>query len=143
MLGEREIRRWVRLVATMAAGRHHSNELVISALVRARFCELLGISLRLREVDLFFLGLLSLMDTILDTPLNTILQKVRVDHEIEIVLLGGNNRLRPVYRLMLAQESGEWKEVAALARNLHLDEKIVANLHWQAMEWARTVSSLG
>jgi EAL and modified HD-GYP domain-containing signal transduction protein len=42
MLGEREVRRWVRLVVTLAAGQNKSSDLVLSALVRARFCELLS-----------------------------------------------------------------------------------------------------
>src|SRR5205823_4628884 len=37
ILGEREVRRWVRLVATLGAGQGKSSELVLSALVRARF----------------------------------------------------------------------------------------------------------
>ena len=35
ILGEREVRRWVRLVVTLAAGQNRSSELVFSALVRA------------------------------------------------------------------------------------------------------------
>src|SRR5208337_3156305 len=42
LLGEREVRRWVRLVATLTAGEDKSSELVTSALIRARFCELLS-----------------------------------------------------------------------------------------------------
>jgi c-di-GMP-related signal transduction protein len=42
ILGEREVRRWVRLVVTLAAGQNKSSEIVLSALVRARFCELLS-----------------------------------------------------------------------------------------------------
>ena len=38
ILGEREVRRWVRLIATLGAGQGKSSELVLSALVRARFC---------------------------------------------------------------------------------------------------------
>ena len=40
LLGEREVRRWIRLVATLGAGQGKSSALVLSALVRARFCEL-------------------------------------------------------------------------------------------------------
>ncbi len=42
ILGEREVRRWIRLVATLNAGANRPSELVLSALVRARFLELLG-----------------------------------------------------------------------------------------------------
>jgi c-di-GMP-related signal transduction protein len=60
MLGEREVRRWVRLVVTLAAGQNQSSDLVLSALVRARFCELLSPKIKHGETDLFLLGLLSL-----------------------------------------------------------------------------------
>jgi c-di-GMP-related signal transduction protein len=42
ILGEREVWRWVRLGVTLSAGQHKSSEVVLSALVRARFCELLS-----------------------------------------------------------------------------------------------------
>jgi EAL and modified HD-GYP domain-containing signal transduction protein len=42
LLGEREVRRWVRLVATLSIGENRSSELVTTAMVRARFCELLA-----------------------------------------------------------------------------------------------------
>jgi c-di-GMP-related signal transduction protein len=66
ILGEREVRRWVRLVVTLAAGQNKSSDLVLSALVRGRFCELLSPKIKHGESDLFLLGLLSLMDSIPD-----------------------------------------------------------------------------
>jgi c-di-GMP-related signal transduction protein len=68
MLGESEVRRWVRLVVTLAAGQGKSTELVLSALVRARFCEQLSPKVQHGDSDLFLLGLLSMMDAILDLP---------------------------------------------------------------------------
>jgi len=38
ILGEREVRRWIRLVALVSAGMQKSSDLVLCALVRARFC---------------------------------------------------------------------------------------------------------
>jgi len=74
LLGEREIRRWVRLVATLGAAQDKSTELVTLALVRARFCELLSPKIKHGDSDLFLLGLLSLIDTILEMPMATILK---------------------------------------------------------------------
>lgn len=42
ILGEREMRRWVRLVAAVGAGQDSSSDLLLSSLVRARFAELLA-----------------------------------------------------------------------------------------------------
>ncbi|MGH9499502.1 MAG: EAL and HDOD domain-containing protein [Terriglobales bacterium] len=140
LLGEREVRRWIRLVATLGAGQGKSSDLVLSALVRARFCELLPPRVGAGESDLFLLGLLSLMDAILEIPMARVLENVPVDQESKAVLLGGASRLLPFYQLMVAQESGEWETAHALARQLHLSESEVAEKHWEAMQWARQVS---
>lgn len=141
MLGEREVRRWVRLVVTLSAGQNRSSEIVLSALVRARFCELLSPKIQHGDSDLFLLGLLSLMDSILEIPMAEVLEKVPIDQETKAVLLGGGSRLRPLYQLMLAQESGDWQHSAELAKSLKLAEGDVAEIYFQAMQWARQVSS--
>ena len=140
LLGEREVRRWIRLVATLGAGQNKSSDLVLSALVRGRFCELLSPTVGAGDSDLFLMGLLSLMDAILEIPMARVLENVPVDQESKAVLLGGASRLRPFYQLMLAQESGEWETARELAGQLHLSESEVAEKYWEAMQWARQVS---
>jgi EAL and modified HD-GYP domain-containing signal transduction protein len=141
LLGEREIRRWVRLVATLGAGQGKPSELVLSAMVRARFCELLSPKLRHGNSDLFLMGLLSLMDVILEIPMADMLEKVPVDQETKAVLLGEASSLQPLYQLMLAWERGDWQQTHQLASSLHLSEDEVAESYWQAMQWAREVSA--
>ncbi len=140
ILGEREVRRWVRLVVTLAAGQNKSSELVLSALVRARFCELLSPKIKHGDSDLFLLGLLSLMDSILELPMTDVLEKVPLDQETKAVLLGGASHLRPLYQLMLAQESGDWKGTSELAKALSLSESEVAEVYWNAMRWAKEMN---
>lgn len=140
LLGEQEVRRWIRLMATLDAGQNKCSELVLSALVRARFCELLSPSLGHGDSDLFLMGLLSLMDAILEIPMARVLENVPVDRESRAVLLGEASRLQPFYQLMLAKESGEWESASDLVRQLHLSESGVAETYWKAMQWARRVS---
>jgi len=141
ILGEREVRRWIRLVATLGAGQGKSSELVLSAMVRARFCELLSPKIPHGDSDLFLMGLLSLMDAILELPMSQVLDNIPIDQETKAVLLGGASPLRAFYQLMLAQESGEWRTATDLTSQLHLTESEVAECYWQAMRWAREVSS--
>jgi c-di-GMP-related signal transduction protein len=141
ILGEREVRRWIRLVATLGAGQGKTTDLVLSALVRARFCELLSPKIPHGDSDLFLMGMLSLMDTLLEIPMSQVLDSIPIDQETKAVLQSGASRLRPFYQLMLAQESGEWKTASELTAQLHLSESDVADCYWQAMQWAREVSA--
>jgi EAL and modified HD-GYP domain-containing signal transduction protein len=141
MLGGREIRRWVQLVAALGAAQHKGRETVFNALVRARFCELLGAKVPHGGSDLFLMGLFSLMDSILQTPMSNVIDKIPIEHAIKDVILGHPSHLRPIYRLMLAQESGEWPDAAELCKLLHLSTEEAADAYWKAVQWTRGVTA--
>jgi EAL and modified HD-GYP domain-containing signal transduction protein len=128
-------------VAAVGAGQEKTSDLVLSALVRGRFGELLAPSVKHGESDLFLLGLLSLIDAMMELPMAEVLEKIPLDHATKAVLLGQPSALRPVYQLMLAHESGEWAAVEELSSSLHVDQEEVAGFYWQAQQWAREVSS--
>ncbi len=143
VLGEREVRRWVRLVVTLSAGQNKPSDLVLTALVRARFCELMAPKIPHGDSDLFLMGLLSMMDAIMETTMQQVLEHIPIDQESKSVLLGGASRLRPLYQLMLAHESGEWTKAAELARQIALPAEESGKAYWQAMQWAKEVSNGG
>ena len=70
-----------------------------------------------------------------------LLEQLPVDRETKAALLGQNSSLRPLYRLMLAQESGEWSQSSALAKQLNLPDEEVASTWWQALQWAQEATS--
>jgi len=140
LLGERDVRRWVRLVAAVGAGQDKTSDLVLSALVRGRFGELLSAKVQHGQSDLFLMGLLSLIDVMLEMPMEAVLEKIALDHATKAVLLGQPSVLRPVFQLMLAHESGEWEAAGELSESLQLDPEDVASRYWQAQQWARELS---
>jgi c-di-GMP-related signal transduction protein len=117
MLGERDVRRWVRLVAAAGAGQEKTSDLVLSALVRGRFDEFLAQRVQPGESDLFLLGRLSLIDAMMEMPMAEVLEKILLDHATKAVLLGKPSELRPVFQLMLAHESGAWTAAEDLCRS--------------------------
>jgi c-di-GMP-related signal transduction protein len=140
VLGEREMRRWIRLIVAVGAAEQKCSELVLMGLVRARFCELLSHRLRSNS-DLFLMGLLSIMDAVLEVKIDELLEQLPVGREIKAALLGQKSSLRPLYQLMLAQESGEWTQSSTLAGQLKLSDAEVASTWWQAMQWAQEATS--
>lgn len=133
--------RWIRLVALVSAGQQKTSDLVLSALVRARFCELLSRRIRRTQSDLFLVGMVSMMDAILDIPMTEVVEKTAIDQDTKCVLLGQGGRLQAIYELMLAQEAGNWAAAQRFASELRVSESELGELWWQAMPWARQVSS--
>jgi EAL and modified HD-GYP domain-containing signal transduction protein len=131
----------IRLVVTVGAAEQTCNELVLMGLARARFCELLSNRVR-ADTDLFLMGLLSIMDAILEVTMDVLLEQLPVDRETKAALLGQSSSLRPLYQLMLAQESGKWSESSELAKQLELPEGEVASTWWQALQWAQEASGV-
>jgi len=141
ILGETDARRWVRLVAAVSAGQNKTSDLLLAALVRGRFGELLAPRVQHGESDLFLMGLLSLIDAMLEIPMADVLERIPLDRPTKTVLLEQASELLPVYRLILAHENGDWKEGEELAARLHLNPEQVAWDYWQAQQWAREVST--
>ena len=141
IIGEAEMRRWCRLAVVLEMTRNRPPELVLSALIRARFSELIGNRIDHGTSDLFLLGLLSLMDSILKIPMEMVLEDLPLDREIKTALLEATGSLATVHKLVLAFESGDWNNVATLCAELRLSEEFVAESHWDAMGWAETIAA--
>jgi c-di-GMP-related signal transduction protein len=69
-----------------------------------------------------------------------VVEAISVDHETKAVLLGAASKLRPLYDLMIARESGDWDTIKTCSSQLSLSEKDVAQAYWQAMQWARQIN---
>ncbi|HLB92044.1 MAG TPA: HDOD domain-containing protein [Terriglobales bacterium] len=144
LLGEREAVRWIRMTTTIVMGETKSSDLVLSALVRARFCELIAPKVEHGKSDLFLLGMLSLMDAVLSVPIGMLIDELPLEPAIKEQLLGGKagvkTPLTPIYELMLAREVGDWGQVTRLGKHLNLSLSFVAETSNEAMRWAHQIT---
>ena len=145
LLGERELVRWIRMAATLVMGQNKSSDLVLSSLVRARFCELIAPKVKHGESDLFLMGMLSLMDAILEVPIGVVVERLALDSDMKAQLLGAKTGdrtpLSSIYDLMLARETGDWTKVTNLGKQLHLSLYFIDNSYNDAMRWAYEVTN--
>jgi c-di-GMP-related signal transduction protein len=81
------------------------------------------------------------MDAILEITMESLLEQLPVERETKAALLGQKSSLRPLYQLMLSQESGAWSESTRLAKELSLPDDEVAATWWQALQWAQEATS--
>jgi c-di-GMP-related signal transduction protein len=141
LLGDDEIRRWCRLSGMFEMSRGRPGDILLSALVRARFAELLGPRIRHGGADLFLLGLLTLMDTILEIPMSAIINGLALDEASATFLLEHEGSLRPIFELVFAVETGAWDSVIQSCRELHVQEDFAALCYSSAMAWAQTLTA--
>jgi c-di-GMP-related signal transduction protein len=146
LLGERELIRWIRMATAMVMGQDKSSDLVLSSLVRARFCELIAPKVKHGESDLYLMGLLSLMDVILEAPMGVVIEELPLSLDTKAQLLGSKNGaktiLSPVYDLMVARETGDWERVTKLGKDLNLSLYFMAESYNEAMRWAHQITSV-
>ncbi len=141
MLGDDGIRKWTWLAALPSLALNKPSELMVSAAVRAHFCELLAVGegLANREADLFLMGILSLLDAMLDRPLEELLPELYLPEDLERALLqnGGGSQMSAAYSLVRAYEAAEWDPLLQCARQLGIAPERLPDLYLESIVWAQ------
>lgn len=143
LLGERSMRKWISLVSVAALGDEVADSLLRLPLLRAMFCELIGQKIgMIRETnELFLLGLLSVMDALLNVPMSVVLQDIKVDEEITKALQGQPSRYRPIFEVVLDYESGTWGQLAESCSHIGLHENFLPDLYLRSVRWVSEILS--
>jgi EAL and modified HD-GYP domain-containing signal transduction protein len=123
----------------MSKGR--PGELLLSALVRARFAELLGSRIKHGGADLFLLGVLSMMDAILELPMTAVIQGLPLDENARQLLLEHDGPLAGLYRLVSEVEAGAWNLVVRSCAELGVAQDFAASCYSDAMAWAQSLAA--
>jgi c-di-GMP-related signal transduction protein len=138
LLGERELRKWIAVVSVGVLADGKPDELMTVPLVRGKFCELLAplAGMAGHANDLFLMGLLSVMDAILDQPLDTILAELPVRAEIKEALQAHAGLYWQLLEMATAHERADWEKVSALALEMGMKEEQVSSLYITAVDWS-------
>jgi EAL and modified HD-GYP domain-containing signal transduction protein len=139
MLGARGVSRWALMVALTGASRAPA-ELSVMALTRARMCELLAAGRPdVAPDELFLIGLLSLADALLDTPLDKVLEELPLADSTTAALLHRSGPAGAVLDAVTNYEMGSFENEAVQAYGTEL-----ARAYVDALRWARdTIGGLG
>ena len=143
LLGEKVVRKWISLAVLGTIDSDQPNPMVPVCLARARFCELMAreVGGEDRQIDMFMLGLLSGIETILDHPLGEILIQLPVARDVKIALHGGKTPLGELLGLLLRMESADWVEAGQRIDKIGATPGSVAERWCQAMQWVNDLQS--
>jgi EAL and modified HD-GYP domain-containing signal transduction protein len=140
-LGEKEIRRFISLVAMSRLAANKPNELVRTSCIRGKFCELISEKNpgQRDPAELFTLGMFSLINAIVDTTMQDVMERMPLSPNLKLALISFKGPLSPYLALICAYEKGEWSLVSKLTAALRIDENGLPELYRQACEWSHSV----
>jgi EAL and modified HD-GYP domain-containing signal transduction protein len=145
LLGERELRRWASLVVLTSIASNKPEELLLQATLRARFAELLAplASLGNREQEMFLLGLLSLLEAILDAPIRDIVKPLPLTDELKAALIDRKGPLGKLLSASISYLDGDWPAFLRLSSEAGLAEAAVPQAYIKAVDWVQKSFSSG
>ncbi len=138
LLGVRPLRKWASLMAFGRLADDKPQELVVTALFRARFSELLAslVNLPGHDLELFLTGMLSTMDAMVNRPLEDVLAPMAISEPMQAALLEGAPPLGPVLGLVLSYERGDWEGVSRAASGYRLERDRLHQAYATSVRWA-------
>lgn len=138
LLGEKGLKSFLSIIIMSELSQDKPDELLKNSVLRARFCENLG-KLTGRKTDpseLFTLGLFSLIDAILDSPMDHVMEQLPLAREIKAALIEKNNALSLYLKLVQEYERGNWEEISLLSSSLGIDMERLPEIYLEGLSFA-------
>ena len=142
-LGEDEIRKLLSVIVMIDLAADTTTELMVNALIRARFAELLAeqTDLRCRSGELFTLGLFSRLDAIIGRPLEEIIKGIDFRKDLRNALLhphSNEDKISKLWCMLLAYEAGDWDRASLLMSEVSLPPENLHGIYASSVQWANT-----
>ncbi len=137
MLGQKELRKWINTVVTKELCADRPSEVTRMSLLRARFAENLAPIFELGgfSQELFLMGLFSVLDIILDKPMEECVKMVKLSKNITDAIVSDKGEFATIYHLIKEYENASWQEVSRIMvlNNISMDD--VYNAYLDAQKW--------
>jgi len=117
LLGQDVIRQWASLLLLTRLGDNKPSELLGLALIRGRMCEALGAARTAVDANqLFTAGILSVLDALLNRPMNELVTELALAPPLCEALCGNDtSSLGHTLQRAIAYERGDWSFMDALS----------------------------
>ena len=129
LLGVDNLKRWATLTL-LASVDGKPPELTVTALVRARFCELAGEQLPgPRPGELFTLGLFSVIDALMDAPIEDVVALIPFPSDMHDALVSRAGEKGALLEAVTALEAGDFDRAQRLVHG-------AGDMYLEALMWA-------
>lgn len=137
MLGEDRFRKLATIAACPDLDKNGTSDLLLLALQRAVFCELLAPHLQQPPAEQFLFGLLSLFPLLLGVSTEQLVAMASLRRPVQAALLGEGNEVSRSLRILEHYEMGQWAECAAAMAQLEMEEDALSGIYLRSLQQAR------
>ncbi|WP_318502243.1 EAL and HDOD domain-containing protein [Photobacterium leiognathi] len=137
-LGEEKLRRFITFVATSHAVENKPPSLYNLSLQRAHFCEQLYRTRVPKDNgnQAFLTGLFSLLDSLLDQPLDELLKHLPLSEQVKLALTKRVGPLGAILNLTDAYDQANWPLVKKYSDALKINESSIADYYLESVKWS-------
>ena len=133
LLGLENVKRWATLT-TLASIDNKPTELTLTALIRARFCELAGAQQAIATpAELFTLGLFSVIDGMMDAPMHDVVASLPLADDMREALVRRTGRLGQLLDCVTSLETGEDGPATSTVKR-------AGEVYLEALMWANSAA---
>lgn len=136
VLGHLELKKFLSLLFTAQISSDKPAELMRLSMTRAKFAEGLAELHGSDSSKAYLTGMMSLMDALLDEPIESVMEKLPLAKDIKEALVEKQGILADYLHLMELYEQAQWSEASALIEKLQLASDKVPDAYHEAVSWA-------
>ncbi|MFZ7121817.1 MAG: EAL and HDOD domain-containing protein [Eubacteriaceae bacterium] len=142
LLGFNEIRKFIYLVLLYDMCKDKPDELIRLSLMRAKFGEMIFRNHKdIKENEVFLMEMFSLIDAVLDKPLDQALSLLPLSDKAKKALLGEKNNYYYIHSLIVSYEKNRWEDFYNYLYILKIDGGNIFNYYQASIEWVNDIFS--
>lgn len=139
LVGGDTIKKWATLILMTQLAEGKPQALLVTALVRARMCELIANTTGEKSEQMFIIGLFSLLDALMDMEMDDLLDELALSTSVKLALLDYEGENGEILLNVIRYEQGQWVDLIKQG----VDAKAYFSYYIEAVKWAdSTIDSL-
>jgi len=141
ILGQKEVKRWATAAISIQLADDKPNEISKLSLIRARFAENLALVFKVGVFapSLFMMGLFSLLDIILEIPMEEAVKEVSLDENVRSALVDNSGDFYHILEFIQSYEHANWDSIAITMVKYNLDLDEVTAAYTDSLVWYKTL----
>lgn len=138
ILGINAFRKWLSLAMMQNIATHKTPEVVKIAMIRSQFMDKVAreSSIKRYADEITLVGILSVIDILLEAPMEEILKNLPLTKKVKATLLGEDTDYNIIFKILRTYENGDFYQLEPLCESIRFDSNKLPKIYCTSVKWA-------